>query len=180
MDTLKNHPLRKLLGSLTEKSFYERLGWPDRHIIQYVSDLLVDFTDAQKASTIQNASGKGVEEVGEMLLEAEYGAVSGNMEREQKVHRHIGDYTLFMMGLFPEYLQNLKISRITTHPDALLDYTKVGKRSYGIVSELEGDSVFKKLSEHFELCVRGLGFVKSELAHLQELGPLQNPKIRLN
>ena len=170
----------KLLASLTEKSFYERLGWPDRHIIQYVSDLLVDFTDAQKASMIKNASGKGVEEVGEMLLEAEYGAANGNMEREREVHRHIGDYTLFMMGLFPEYLQHLKISRMTTHSDALLDYAKVGKRSYGIASKLEGAQVFKKLSEHFELCVTGLGFVKNELAQLQELGPLQNPKIRLN
>ena len=55
-----------------------------------------------------------------------------------------------------------------------MDYVKTGKRSYGLVAEYgnydpEQDSpLFRKLSENFELCVTGLGFVRSDLDRMQD------------
>jgi hypothetical protein len=90
------------------------------------------------------------------------------------VHRHIGDYTLFMAGVFPEFLRRLKTSKVVISPDALLDYTQVGKRSYRIVAEFtygpyeESAPLFRKLAENFELCVYGLGYVRADLDRLRD------------
>ncbi len=43
----EDHALMKFFGILTEKSFYEQLGWPDTHVIKYVADLLVNFTQIE-------------------------------------------------------------------------------------------------------------------------------------
>ena len=78
-----------------------------------------------------------------------------------------------MAGLFPEYLRRLKSSGLIYHKDFLVDYVKTGKRSYGIVAQISRDDyenvppLFKKLSENFELCVTGLGFVRSDLDRMQ-------------
>ena len=43
------------------------------------------------------------------------------MDREREVHQHIGDFTLFMAGLFPEYLRRLKTTGLIYHKDFLVD-----------------------------------------------------------
>jgi hypothetical protein len=162
-----HHPLRRFFSVLTEKSFYEQLGWPDHRVIRYVADLLADFSDVNRTYVFQGESGQRRARLAEMLLDAEAG-LSGLPERD--AHRHIGDFTLFMMGLFPEHLTRLKTQIVSAGSDVLLDYVKVGKRSYRIVAELpdeRGDEdtspLFRKLSEHFELCVVGLGWVREDL-----------------
>lgn len=175
MPVPERHPLRYLFDLLTEKSFYEQLGWPDRHVIRYISDLLIEFTDIEKMYRLKSEAGRDLREVAQMLQEAELSALNARTEQEREVHRYIGDYTLFMMGIFPEYLRRLRTVRWIQHTDALIDYAKVGKRAYRIVSELITDEafrqvspLFKKLSEHFELCVMGLGFVRQDLDRLQQ------------
>jgi hypothetical protein len=79
-----------------------------------------------------------------------------------------------MAGIFPEFLRRLKTSKVMISPDALLDYIQVGKRSYHIVSEFtygpyeECAPLFRKLSENFELCVYGLGYVRADLDRLRD------------
>lgn len=167
------HPLRRLFTALTEKSFIERLGWPDERVMTYVSNMLVDFTHVDRLYKIRNQHNQPVETVVELLFESEVMLEARSLDRERDVHRHIGDYTLFMAGLFPEYLRRLKSAGLIYHKDFLVDYVKTGKRSYGIVARLglstaEGDPpLFQKLSENFELCVTGLGFVRSDLDQMQ-------------
>ncbi|MFZ5863556.1 MAG: hypothetical protein ACOYXR_12030 [Nitrospirota bacterium] len=162
-----HHPLRRFFSVLTERSFYEQLGWPDHRVIRYVADLLADFSDVDRAYVLRDGSGQRRARVADMLLAVETGA-AGVPERD--AYRQLGDFTLFMMGLFPEHLARLKTQAISPGSDFLLDYVKVGKRSYRIVSELpdEGENedsspLFRKLSEHFELCVAGLGWVREDL-----------------
>ncbi len=168
------HPLRQLFGALTEKSFTEHLGWPDVNVTAYVSNLLVEFTHSDQLYKIRNQQEQRLDTVVDLLFESEvmYGAES--LDREQDVHRHIGDFTLFMAGLFPEYLRRLKSAGLIYHKDFLVDYVKTGKRSYGIVAQIGREDaqadppLFRKLSENFELCVTGLGFVRSDLDRLQD------------
>jgi hypothetical protein len=167
------HPLRQLFGALTEKSFTEHLGWPDLNVTSYVSNLLVDFTRTDQLYKIKNRHDQPVDAVVDLLFESEVILEAQSLDRERDVHRHIGDFTLFMAGLFPEYLRRLKSAGLIYHKDFLVDCVKTGKRSYGIVAQIgRGDSgnnppLFQKLSENFELCVTGLGFVRSDLDRMQ-------------
>jgi hypothetical protein len=170
----KGHPLARLFASLTEENFAEHLGWPDTEVISYVTDVLTDFVHVDQIFKIRNAQGRRVEEVAELLAEGDLLHRAESVDREREVHRHIGDYTLFMSGIFPEFLHRLKTSKIMISPDALLDYIQVGKRSYRIVSEFTygpyGRSavLFRKLAENFELCVYGLGYVRADLDRLRD------------
>lgn len=168
------HPLRQFFGALTERSFTEHLGWPDLNVTSYVSNLLVDFTSTDQLYKIRDRQDQPVETVVDLLYESEVLLDAQSLERERDVHRHIGDFTLFMAGLFPEYLRRLKSAGLIYHKDFLVDYMKAGKRSYGIVAQI-GDHgaeidppLFRKLSENFELCVTGLGFVRSDLDRMQD------------
>lgn len=167
------HPLRQLFGALTERSFTEHLGWPDEKVTSYVSNLLVDFTHTDHLYKIRNRQNQPVDSVVDLLFESEVMLEAQSLDRERDVHRHIGDFTLFMAGLFPEYLRQLKSAGRIYHKDFLVDYVKTGKRSYGIVAQIGRDDaetnlpLFQKLSENFELCVAGLGFVRSDLDRMQ-------------
>lgn len=170
----KAHPLVRLFASLTEENFAGHLGWPDAEVIGYLTDVLTDFVHVDQLFKIRNTQGRRVEEVAEMLVEGDLLHRAESIDREREVHRHIGDYTLFMTGVFPEFLRRLKTFKVVLSPDALLDYVQVGKRSYRIVSEFtygpyEGSApLFRKLSENFELCVYGLGYVRADLDRLRD------------
>lgn len=168
-----SHPLRRLFRTLTERTFSDSLSWPDTDVIGYVSDVLADFAHIEHVYRIRNARGHRVEEVAEMLLEGDVLHRAGSLERELEVQKHIGDYTLFMAGLFPEYLRRLRTRRVLAPADAFLDYMVVGKRAYGVVAahtwggRAEAAPLYKKLSENFELCVYGLGHVRQDLDQLR-------------
>jgi hypothetical protein len=170
----EHHPLRRLFSALAEKSFAEKLRWADLNITDYVSNLLVEFTHADHLYRIRNKAGKELDAVVDLLYESEVLHEADSFDREREVHRHIGDFTLFMAGLFPEYLRRLKTAGLIYHKDFLVDYVKTGKRSYGMVAQFHEDdsderrSLFRKLSENFELCVMGLGFVRNDLDRMQE------------
>jgi hypothetical protein len=180
------HPLRQLFGALTEKSFTDHLGWPDVNVTTYVSNLLVEFTHTDQLYKIKNQQERQVDTVVDLLFESEVLHGAESMDREQDVHRHIGDFTLFMAGLFPEYLRRLKSAGLIYHKDFLVDYVKTGKRSYRIVAEIGREDavvnqpLFRKLSENFELCVTGLGFVRSDLDRMQDPGYQKARDLLLN
>lgn len=172
-DIPAHHPLRRLFSTLTEMSFLGKLKWTDPPVTGYISNLLTEFTHVDNVFKIQSRHGAAVQKVVALLYEAEVLLNAGSFERERQIRQHIGDYTLFMVGLFPEYLKRLKTGKILHHPDFLIDYVKVGKKSYRIVSEFtygdfrEAASLFKKLSDNFELCILGLGYVRQELDRLR-------------
>lgn len=170
----KGHPLVRLFARLTEENFARHLGWPDAEVIGYVTDVLTDFVHIDQLYKIRNAQGRRVEEVAEMLYEGDLLHRAESVEREREVHKHVGDYTMFMAGVFPEFLHRLKTARVVVSPDALFDFIQVGKCSYRIVSDFTygpfGSSapLFRKLSENFELCVYGLGHVRADLDRLRD------------
>jgi len=180
------HPLRQLFSALTEKTFTEHLGWPDLNVTTYVTNLLVDFTRTDQLFKVKNREGQQVDTVVDLLFESEVLLEAQSLDRERAVHQHIGDFTLFMAGLFPEYLRRLKTAGLVYHKDFLVDYVKTGKRSYGIVAQIadqpaqDDRPLFAKLSDNFELCVTGLGFVRSDLDRMQNPAYKQARDLLLN
>lgn len=182
----ENHPLRKLFESLTAKTFAEELKWRDPNVSGYLANLLVDFTDIDRLYCIRDGKGQQLHEISSMLMESDFLLNAGSAEREREVHRHIGDFTLFMVGLFPEFLKRIKLRKLVHHPDFLIDYVKVGKISYQNVSEFnygefrESAPLFRKLSENFEVCVMGLSCVKDSLKRMAKPNLQSAEEILLN
>jgi hypothetical protein len=158
-----DHPLRRLFAGLTEHAFMSTLGIGDPQLVDYLSLLLSRFVHVDSIYRLRGAQGKRLEEVVEMLLEAEALPPEGRTRREY--HRHVGDFTLFWTGVFPEGAGRL---RALLSKDHLIDYTEQGKRSYYIASTFEEDPyreearVLRRLSEQFELCAYGLNQVRRE------------------
>jgi len=107
-----------------------------------------------------------------MLLESNPLLEAPSFDREREVRKHIGDFTLFFVGLFPEAVNRWRLRR--QRLDSLLDYVRTGKESYYIVSEFnlyeykDAAPLFKKMAEQFELCVFGLNLVKRNLERMQQ------------
>ena len=158
-----DHPLRRLFAGLTENAFQTTLGIADPQLVDYLSLLLSRFVHVDAIYRLCNGQGRRLEEVAEMLLDAEALPPEGRTRREY--HRHIGDFTLFWTGVFPEGVRRLSTAFSKDH---LIDYTEQGKRSYYIASTFAEDPyreesrVLRRLSEQFELCALGLNQVRRE------------------
>jgi hypothetical protein len=162
-----DHPLRRLFAGLTEHAFLTSIGITDPPLIDYVSELLTRFTHIGAVYRLTGPQGRPLTEVAEMVMEAEEIPPEGRTRREY--FRHIGDFTLFWTGLFPEAVQRLESGWTK---DSFFSYTLQGKRSYLIAGSFEEDpyreeaAVLTRLGTEFELCAVGLNRVRKELAEL--------------
>ncbi|MFQ6132682.1 MAG: hypothetical protein ACE5R4_11640, partial [Armatimonadota bacterium] len=163
------HPLRKLFDVLVQRTFVLRFGMPDRDLVGYLADVLTRFTHVDNIFRIRDAKGRRLEEVAEMLEEVYRPSLPGTYPREREIHRHIGDFTLFWTGVYPEALRYL---RHETRKDHLVDYVEQGKQSYYRASTFGGGQlrreaqVLRQLSERFEVCMFGLNLVRQDWEQL--------------
>lgn len=159
--------LRRLFAAMTEHTFHVDLKIADPNLIDYLVDLLVRFVKTDSIFRVRDTTGRRLEEVAEMLIEAEQR--QANPRRE--IYRHIGDFTLFWSGVFPEALERMQSS---DRKDSLIDYCEQGKRSYFIASTFDEEPydseapVLRRLSREFELCSYGLGRVRQEWEKVPE------------
>src|SRR5437773_6346863 len=158
-----DHPLRRLFAGLTEHTFIDTLGLGDPPLVDYQSELLSRFIHMDDIFRLRAAQGKRLEEVVAMVIEAEALPAEGRTRRE--FHRHIGDFTLFWTGVYPEALRRLQS---VLNKDHFIDYCEQGKRSYYIASTFEEEPyqeeapVLRRISEQFEMCAYGLNQVRRE------------------
>ena len=163
-----DHPLRRMFAALTEQTFLDTLGIADPRLVDYLSALLSRFIHVDAIYRLSNAQGRRLEEVADMMIEAQALPAEGRTRRE--VYRHIGDFTLFWTGVYPEALKRL---RSVLRKDHFIDYCEQGKRSYYIASTFaeepyrEEAPVLRRLSNEFELCAYGLNQVRREWEHQQ-------------
>jgi hypothetical protein len=166
-----DHPLRRLFSGLTEQTFLSTLGLADPPLTDYLSELLSRFVSMDAVFRLRTAQGRRLEEVAEMIIEAEAMPPEGRTARE--VHRHIGDFTLFWTGVYPEALKKL---RSALSRDSFIDYCEQGKRSYYIASTFDGEPyraeapVLRRLSEGYELVAYGLNQVRREWERFRHEG----------
>ncbi|MGE0404895.1 MAG: hypothetical protein AB7O65_01250 [Candidatus Korobacteraceae bacterium] len=168
----EGHPLQHFFLDLVSQHYSRDIGLRDQEVSAYVANMLTEFTEAERLYSIRNADGRPLADVGEMLLEADpiFGEAP-SFDRERQVRKHIGDYTLFFMGMFPEAINKRRLRRARL--ESFVDFMRAGKESYYIVSKFEHFEyarvapLFAKLAAHFEECVYGLNQVKNDLAERQ-------------
>jgi hypothetical protein len=153
-----SHPLHRLFRGITESTFMTELGIGDPRLVGYVASLLARFVPSQTIWRLRDGQGRRLTEVTAMVAEAES---ASDAERRCEYHRHVGDYTLFWTGVYPEALSRLQASG---SPDHLVSFQAQGKRSYYLASTLDGDQgpILRRLSDEFELCAFGLSRVRRE------------------
>jgi hypothetical protein len=152
--------VRRFFTGITEYAFHARLGVADPPLVDYIAELLVRFVRSDALYPVRSVRGQRLVQVADMLAEAQH----REGPARQKVHRHIGDFTLFWTGVYPEVIDGMRRGG----KDALIDYQEQGKRAYWIASTIPVEreaapaDVLKRLSENFELCVYGLGEVRRQ------------------
>lgn len=165
----ESHPLHRLFRGLTEYAFMIELGIGDPRLVGYVAELLASFVPSHGVWRLRDSQGIQLKQVTAMVAAAE----SANDDtRRRECHRHVGDFTLFWTGVYPEALASM---RGCDAPDALIDYQRQGKRSYYLASTLstgtDQDKVLRRLSDQFELCAIGLSRVRREWEKFDTDGP---------
>src|SRR4051812_38092364 len=166
------HPLQELFTELVHQHFDRDIGLRDPEMQDYIANVLGEFCEVEQLFKLRTASGRSLDDVGEMLLEADpvYGPAP-SFDRERQVRKHVGDYILFFSGMFPESINHYRLRR--QRLENFVDFIKAGKESYYIVSKFEFFEyakvapLFKHLAEDFESCVYGLNLVKNDLREMQ-------------
>lgn len=138
--------LREFFNPMVRRSFAE-LGIGEAQVVEYVSEMLSGFARCDRLYRIESG-GRSIDSVVQMLAELlEAPPLGDRVEWEREVRRYIGDYTLFMSGMFRSH-----VSR-----GGYLDfYMEEGSRSYHTVSKLDlsryrtGFLMFEDLSKRFE------------------------------
>ena len=96
----------------------------------YLADLLTRFARTEALYAVRDLPGRRLDTVADSLLAIQRGwqweSPDFNPEAEQTLRRHLGDYALFMTGVFRERVERLA-------PTAY--YVRQGQRAYRFVSE---------------------------------------------
>ncbi len=169
------HPLEPFFQQAVRNSYEGKLGLHDPEMTGYIAHLLCEFTQADKLYSVRDAAGRPVEELTEMMRAAD--PVNGSapsFDAERALRKHIGDYALFVAGMYPEAIGS---RRHRHHQPTLDELISAGKESYYIVSQFnlfeyeEEAPLFARLSDSFERCILGLTLVRQELAPRKALMP---------
>ncbi len=151
------HPLRKLFCRALDFGF-ESIRFERTPVLYYIEEqILCEFISTDNLYKIRDAAGRRLEDIADMLLEGDVRLNAQSFDREYLVHKHIGDYTLFMLGIFPEALNRRKgkefILGSLVIPEAEMSehYELQGRRSYQIASAFTLKELFLELSSHYLL-----------------------------
>jgi hypothetical protein len=149
----ENHPLKRAFRNLTDRALTQS-SLPDSQILRYLTDLLIGFTTADQLYRLRDSEGRPLSYLIDMMQQA----CEAPRSEQKEVYRHIGDYSLFILGMFPESLERGRRAVPASY------YVDTGRRSYFVASELERDSqeiaLFRKLAEKYERCVLSLNWVR--------------------
>jgi hypothetical protein len=162
------HPLELFFQQAVRNSYEGKLGLNDPDVTAYVARLLCEFSESDKLYKVRDEVGKPIEELTEMVQAADpVHGTAPSFDAERALRKHIGDYALFVAGMYPEAIGSNR--RMRRHQPSLGELIQAGKESYYIVSqfnlfEYEQEApLFARLSDRFERCILGLTLVREEL-----------------
>jgi hypothetical protein len=151
--------LRRFFDRAVRASFHD-LAVHDDPAAPYLADLLTRFARTETLYP-RGATMPRLETVVDVLLEIDAvwrdDSPYFRPEREVQLRRHIGDFTLFMTGVFRERVERVASTSY---------YIAHGKQAYRFVSEhdraaaREGGPMFRRLAERFETYARTLDYAR--------------------
>jgi hypothetical protein len=172
-----SHTLIKMFKWATVMAFRCYPELYDRDVSDHICiHVLTEFVRADSLYWIKDKKGRPIEEIPDMIIEGDVMYRGKSIEKELAVQEHIGNFSLFMSGLFPNTSQkpDMRLRAkyrikdrvfmelyLTLHPlEHGLDYYIVqGKTGYEKASSIYKGlndikaSVLNKLSRRFEAYV---------------------------
>ena len=181
----QSHPLEPFFQQAVRNSYEGKLGLHDPDVTGYVAHLLCEFSDARNLFQLHDETGSPIEELDEMVRASDpVNGTADSFDRERALRKYIGDYSLFVGGMYPEAASSDRARR--RHQPTLEQLIQAGKESYYIVSqfnlfEYEKEApLFSRLSDRFERCILGLTLVRDEFASRRMLMAPPPPPPRVN
>jgi len=164
-----SHPLEPFFQQAVRNSYEGKLGLNDPDVTAYVARLLCEFSQSDKLYQVRDEDGHPIERLHEMIDASDpVHGTAPSFDADRALRKHIGDYALFVAGMYPEATGSDRRHR-RNHP-SLGELIHAGKESYFIVSqfnlfEYEQEApLFARLSDGFERCILGLTLVREELS----------------
>ena len=175
------HPLEPFFQQIVRNGYEGKLGLHDPDLTAYVARILCEFSQSDKLYSIRDEAGRPIQELDEMERAADpvLGTAS-SFDAERALRKYIGDYSLFVAGMYPEAAGSSRRHRRRNprrYP-SIEELIRTGKQSYFIVSqfnlfEYEQEApLFARLSNSFERLLLGLTLVREDLGPRK---PLQLP-----
>ena len=162
------HRLESFFHHAVRSSYQGKLRLNDPEITLYVARMLCEFAEPENLFRLREATERTVETFRAMMRAADpvHGAAT-SFDAERAIRKYIGDYALFISGMF------LDVVETGPNPESdravLAELIQMGKESYFIVSQFnmfeykEEAALFARLSDRFEHCVLGLALMREEL-----------------
>ncbi|MGA2634771.1 MAG: hypothetical protein ABSF16_11085 [Terracidiphilus sp.] len=173
---MQAHPLEPFFHQAVRNSYEGKLGLHDPDVTDYVARLLCEFSQSENLYKVRDDAGRPIEELTDMMLAADpVHGTAPSFDAERALRKHIGDYALFVAGMYPEAIGSNR--RLRHRQPSLEELIRAGKESYYIVSqfnlfEYEQEApLFARLSDRFERCILGLTLVREEIAPRKALMP---------
>lgn len=149
---------------------FGRYGLTQAATVEYVSDVLTRFAHTGALYPIHSSDDRPIENIAGLLME--WRGAQGELDRpvnrgrEALVVRHIGEYALFMSGLFRERLRAR---------GQLGYYLSHGRGAYWQCAARESDPkrarVFEELHRDFERIAHALDYVRTTQLPLHTAAP---------
>src|SRR6266545_5660931 len=104
--TISGDRLKVFFFECARRSFRE-LGLNDQAVIEYVANVLTAFAHTDQLYRLRAPSGRRLDSVVEMLSARPAASAPPQPPavREREIRKYVGDYTLFMSGLFRSYIE---------------------------------------------------------------------------
>ncbi|HZP44221.1 MAG TPA: hypothetical protein VFB15_01100 [Candidatus Binataceae bacterium] len=155
---LASPKLHEFFLQLVRRSFHQ-LGISDSEVFDYIAGVLAEFSHSSRWLRLRDSEGRRLTSTVEMLLaRADQEAVGmSRVQWERSLRKYVGDYTLFMTGLFRRFVER---------GGYLGYYMEEGARSYQAVSSLDvsmyqpGFLLFEELGRRFEQYSGALDFMR--------------------
>lgn len=171
--------LKRFFDRLVRRSL-EDLRMGGDPVADYLAALLARFARTDQLYALRGVAGERLETVVEMLLEVqrawEFDQPHFDPFRERDVRQHIGDYTLFMTGIFREHVERRASTGF---------YVREGKRAYRVVADFERSALkpdarlFAVLADRFEGYATALQYMKRVYLRPSDSPPGLQPVLRL-
>jgi hypothetical protein len=131
-------------------------------VSNYIANMLAQFIESSKLFSMSDDEKKSHQYIVDMITDS---LSSDNIEKFY-IYCHIGNYTLFLTGMIPEYIKHrYEYKRISVDKDY---YVGFGKTYYGLASEHTNarrnrlTGTLSQLSEGFEVVAQVLSFMNKE------------------
>lgn len=141
-------PSPQLLFYVLVRHTLRQGGFDDRELADYLSALLLDFGQRDRAWRVDWNDDQQHRYLVDILADAE----ASGPERRFRVLVHLGDYALWLAGVFPDYIAARRLR--SGGPDVDY-YDALGRRGYGLASAHESAGplgladVFSTAAERF-------------------------------